>query len=256
MFVSQRDKPGGHTISVKPNQSAVRVIAVLEAIAAHQPIGVSELARMLQLDKNAVQRAVVTLSETGWIAPASGRNKGWELTAHIFAVAFQSHSKNDLRLRAKAVLDSLRNETGETALLTVPDLTHFVVADVCESRQVLRTTPSIGTVVPPRDSATGLAMLPYFSRERQEEMLGGPPDASLLELYCHTIEHGYSASVDVQMLGVTSIAAPIFEGDREPRAAIVVISPRDRMPPDRQREVGALVRQAAQSLSFGIPSLP
>lgn len=227
---------------------------MLEAIAARQPIGVSELARLLQLDKNAVQRAIVTLAETGWIAPTSGRGKGWELTAHIFAIAFQSHSRNDLRLRAKAVLDGLRNETGETALLTVPDLRHFIVADVFESRQVLRTTPSIGTIIPPRDSATGLAILPYLSRARQEEMLGGPPDADLLELYRHTLDHGYSASVDVPVLGVTSIAAPIFEADDEPRAAIVVISPRDRMPPERQRDVAELVKQAARSLSFGIPA--
>ena len=227
---------------------------MLEAIAAHQPIGVSELARRLGLDKNAVQRAIVTLVETGWIGAATGRVKGWELTAHIFAVAYLSHSKNDLRLRAKSVLDALRNDTGETALLTVPDLQHFIVADVFESRQVLRTTPSIGTIVPARGSATGLAVLPYLSEQRQEEMLEGAPDAELQEMLELTLERGYSVMTNIPVLGVTSIAAPVFEADGTPRAAVVVISPAERMPVERQAPVGEQVRRAAQILSYGVPA--
>jgi DNA-binding IclR family transcriptional regulator len=231
----------------------VRVIAVLEAIAAHQPIGVSELARLLELDKNAVQRALVTLSQTGWIAPAMGREKGWELTAHIFAIAYLSHSKNDLRLRAKAVLDELRNATGETTLLTVPDLQHFIVADVFESRQVVRATPSIGRITPPRESASGLAVIPYLSKERQIEMLGEAPDEELLAQYRLTVQHGYSVSADKPIVGVTSIGAPVFEADGTPRAAVVVISPTDRMSAEREAVIGQSVRDAARKLSYGIP---
>jgi IclR family acetate operon transcriptional repressor len=227
---------------------------VLEAIAAHQPIGVSELARLLDLDKNAVQRAIVTLVETGWIGASSGRTKGWELTAHIFAVAHLSHSKNDLRLRAKSELDALRNETGETALLTVPDLQHFIVADVFESRQVLRTAPSIGTIIPVRGSATGLAILPYLSRQRQEEMLEGAPDAQLQEMFELTLERGYSVVTNIPILGVTSIAAPVFEADGTPQAAVVIISPTERMPTEHQASVGEQVRKAARNLSYGIPA--
>lgn len=209
---------------------------------------------MLTLDKNAVQRAIVTLFETGWIGPAGGaREKGWELTAHIFAVAYLSHSKNDLRLRAKAELDALRNETGETTLLTVPDLRHFIVADVFESRQIVRATPSIGTIAPPRESATGLAIIPYLNRERQIEILGGVPDEYLAAQYRLTLERGYSLSADTPIPGVTSIAAPVFEADGTPRAAVVVISPSERMSADRQALIGEKVRQAARNLSRGIP---
>jgi IclR family acetate operon transcriptional repressor len=242
-------------ISVRSNQSVVRAFAVLEAIATHTPIGVSELARLLDLDKNAVQRAIVSLAELGWIAPAPGRTKGWELTAHIFAVAYQSHSKNDLRLRAKVELDALRNETGETTLLTVPDLQHFIVADVFESRQVLRTTPNIGRVTPVRESATGLAILPYMARAKQEALLGGAPDEALLDRYRLTLERGYGVSIDAPIAGVTSIASPIFEADGTPCAAVVVISPTERMPQARQAEIGNLVLKVARSLSRGIPAV-
>ena len=232
----------------------VRAFAVLEAIAVHQPIGVSELARMLVLDKNAVQRAIVSLAELGWIAPAPGRTKGWELTAHIFAVAYQSHSKNDLRLRAKVELDTLRNETGETVLLTVPDLSHFIVADVYESRQVLRTTPGIGTVIPVRDSSTGQAILPYLDTARQVELLGGLPDRELAQRYAATLERGYSVCIDTPIPGVTSIASPVFEAGGTPCAAVVVISPNERLPIDRQSEIGSVALKVARSLSRGRPA--
>ena len=67
-------------MSVKRSQSAARVLAVLECIARHQPIGVSELARLLQADKSAVQRAVMTLADDGWIRLASGNAE--QVAAH------------------------------------------------------------------------------------------------------------------------------------------------------------------------------
>jgi IclR family acetate operon transcriptional repressor len=229
------------------------VLGVLEAIAAHQPVGVSGLARLLDDDKNAVQRAIVTLAETGWIAPAPGPAKGWELTAHIFAVAYMSHSKNDLRLRAKAELDALRNETGETVLLNVPDLHRFIVADVFESRQILRTAPIIGTIASARNSATGLAVVPFLGKERQAVMLGGPPDEALLDKFRHTLQFGYAVSVDSPSQGITSIAAPIFDMDGTPLGAVVVIGPTERLTPGRYKGVGALVVKAARNLSRGAP---
>ena len=70
---------------VKRSQSASRVLAVLEGIARHQPIGVSDLARLLDADKSAVQRAIMTLADEGWIHSASGSPSKWQLTAHILA---------------------------------------------------------------------------------------------------------------------------------------------------------------------------
>lgn len=241
-------------MSVKPNQSAARVLAVLEAIADHQPVGVSALARQLDDDKNAIQRAIVTLAQAGWIGAAPGPTKRWELTAHMFAVAYRSHSKNDLRLRAKTELDALRNESGETALLVMPDIRHFIIADVFESRQVLRTSPNIGSIASARDSATGLAVLPFLSTERQVEMLGAPPDKDLLDRFRETRRHGYAVGIDMPVKGVTNIVAPIFEADGSPVAAVAVTGPTERLTADKYPRLGALVLKAARNLSRGVPT--
>lgn len=48
---------------------------ILEAVAEHQPIGLSELARRLGLPKSTVQRSLATLAELGWIRSASAANQ-------------------------------------------------------------------------------------------------------------------------------------------------------------------------------------
>src|SRR5262245_53318949 len=118
---------------VKPSQTATRVLLALEHIARHQPIGVRELSRLMDEDKSAVQRAIVTLADGGWIQAAPGPMTRWELTGHIHAIAQMGHGSNDLRRRARAALEDLRDQCGETVLLNVPDKDRFVVIDVVES---------------------------------------------------------------------------------------------------------------------------
>jgi IclR family acetate operon transcriptional repressor len=226
---------------------------VLEAIATHSPVGVSAVARLLDVDKNAVQRAIVTLAEAGWIAVAPGPTTRWELTEHIFAVAYAALGKNNLRTRARKELERLRDETGETALLTVADIRHFIVADVVESPQVLNASVSIGSIASPRESATGRAVLPYLTQEKQIAMLGAAPDAELQEAFEVTRRCGYAIVVGGAMEGVTRIGAPIFEIDGRPVGAIVVAGPSERLSRECHAGFSALVAAAARKLSRGLP---
>jgi IclR family transcriptional regulator, acetate operon repressor len=242
-------------MSVKRSQSAARVLAVLECVARQQPIGVSELARMLQADKSAVQRAVMTLADAGWIGAASGVPSKWQLTAHILAVAHMGHTRNDLRQRARSALEALRDASGETVLLVVPDIGRFVVVDALESRNMLRTVPNLGLAVPVRRSATSRAVLPYMTREQQMELLGEPPDSRLLVEFAATLKRGYSVSDGDVIAGSTNIAAPILELDGRPVGAVVVSGPSERLTAKHQRKVGAMVLQTARSLSRSAPLL-
>ena len=242
-------------MAVKRSQSASRVLAVLEGIARHQPIGVSELARLLGADKSAIQRAIMTLADDGWIRAATGAPSKWQLTAHILAVAHMGHMSNDLRQRARSALEALREESGETVLLVVPDMRRFVVIDALESRQLLRTVPHIGLGVSVRQSATSRAVLPYMTREQQIDLLGQPPDAAMLAQFAATLKRGYSVSDGDVIAGSTNVAAPILEVDGRPVGAVVVSGPSERLTTKHQRKVGAMVLQTARSLSRGVRAL-
>lgn len=227
---------------------------MFEAIAAHQPVGVSALARLLDADKNAVQRAIVTLAESGWIAAAPGPMTRWELTPHIFALACVAHGKSDLRTRAKKELELLRDETGETALLTLTDNRNFIVADIAESPHILNASPNIGAIASPHNSATGQAVLPFLSPEKQIALLGAAPDKRFVAQFEATRQRGYAIVVGGPIEGVTSIAAPIFEIGGRPIGSIVVAGPTERLSRRHHAKVGALVSKAARKLSRGVPA--
>ena len=243
-------------MSVKRSKSGSRVLLVLETIASHQPIGVRALARLLDEDKSAIQRAIVTLAGEGWIRTTSEPPARWEVTAHILAVAYAAQGSNDLRRRARPILERLRDETGETVMLTVPDLNNFVIADVVESRQIIRMVPYVGTRVATRNTATGRAMLPFMTAERQAALLGAEPDQQLLESLEVARKHGYAVSEGETNPAATSIAAPIFEFDGLPIGAVTVAGPRERLTPSLHDSIGRMVVRAAQELSRAAIAAP
>lgn len=242
-------------MAVKRSQSAARVLAVLEGVARDQPVGVSELARALSADKSAVQRAIMTLADEGWIRAASATPGKWQLTAHILAVAHVGRMSNDLRQRARGALEALRDESGETVLLVVPDIRRFVVVEALESKQLLRTVPNIGLDVEARKSATSRAILPHMTPQAQVELLGGPPDARELAEFAATLKRGYSVSIGDVVAGSTNIAAPILEVDGRPVGAVVVSGPSERLTKKKLRRIGAMVLQTARSLSGSVTTL-
>ena len=238
---------------VKPSQSGARILAALEKIALKQPVGVSALARELDANIAATQRAIATLAEEGWIRMAIGKPTRWELTSHIHIVAQHAYGTNDLRRRAREPLEELWKKTGESVLLNVPDGGKFIVIDVFESPHYLRSAPPIGLVIPARASATAWAILPYMPPDLQMQFLDEAPDQALRDVFAQTIARGYAVSRGDVFAGSTNIAAPIFERDGRPIGAVLITIPNERAGAKEERKLGLLVVETAQRLSRGPP---
>jgi DNA-binding IclR family transcriptional regulator len=236
---------------VKASQSGARILSALGKIAAHQPIGVSDLARLLDANLAATQRAIATLAEEGWIRMATGKPTRWELTAQIHIVAQHAYGAHDLRRRARGPLEELWKKSGESVLLNVPDDGKFMVIDVFESSHYLRSAPPIGLVIPARASATAWAILPYMPPRQQMQYLKEAPDKALLKEFARTCERGFAVSRGDVFAGSTNIAAPIFEVDGRPSGAVLISIPNDRAGPKEERRIGRMVQETAQRLSRG-----
>ena len=237
-------------MAVKGSSTAARVLTVFEAVAAHQPIGVAALARTLELDKSAVQRALVTLAEQGWIQARDDPATRWETAPRILAVLGGSHARAEQRRRTQQVLDRLAVDTGETAIFNEPDGPHLVVSQVAESRQPLRMVPRIGARIPAGASATGRVLLPLLTAERRAELLGGQPDDRLRALLEQARERGYAASGEVDAPSMT-IAAAVLGPTGHPIGAVAISGPAERMTPHEHPRLAALVCRAAEELSAG-----
>lgn len=240
-------------MSVKGNKSGTRLLALLECIARHQPIGVSELSRLMQTDKSTVQRAIMTVVDGGWVRAAPGTPTRWQLTGHILHVAHMAHGSSGLLQRARPALEALRDASGETVCLAVPDIEGFVLIEVIQSQQPLRMVPPVGIVISGGESATGQAVLPYLPPAEQIKLLGGAIDAALEKVLNLTLRRGYAVNQDDRAGGSINVAAPIFELDGQPAGAVTLCAPKGRLLPEHYARVGAMVLQTASQLSLAPP---
>lgn len=246
-------------MALKRSQSGTRMLAVLEEVARNQPVSSAELVRLLDGEKSAVQRSLVTLVDAGWISMVPGPGARWRLTSRIQVVAKAARDRDDLRLIAKPAMERLRDICGETVLLVVPDLDHFVVIDVAECQQVMRIAPKVGLVIPVQNTATARIILPYLGRREQEAMLGRAPTPEELEHFEITRKRGYAVNVTShshtdggrEAIGSANIGSPIFDHDGLPIAALVISGPIERLPPSCHERFGQLAFEAAREVSAG-----
>ena len=237
-------------MGVKEMRSATRTLAVLETLAEHQPIGVRALARILDDDKSAVHRALITLAEAGWIHRTGDDNSSqWELTTRALVVAQHAQRRSGLRQRARSALETLQRTTQESTLLAVPDAGRIVAVDVVESTQLVRTVPYVGMVIPTTTSAAGQAILAYLSAEELDAFLGEAPSAALRARLLEVRERGWSLNAGDVVPGASSVGAAILDADRRPTAVIAISIPTERLPVARRAELGTLVAATAAGLA-------
>lgn len=236
-------------MAVKPLQTLARALDVIEAVAAHQPVGVAELARATGEDKSALQRVLVTLHASGWIRPApGGAPTRWELTTRPLVVAAQARRRDGLLARARPVLEALRDATGETAILAVPDSGRIVAVDVAESPELVRTAPRVGLLFPPATSAAGLALCAAAPEEDWDLADLDPDDAVFRRELADTRNRGWSLNAGAVDSSATSVGAAVRDADGRPVAALVVSGPSGRFGAEVYTRAGTLTVAAAHRL--------
>jgi IclR family acetate operon transcriptional repressor len=236
-------------MAVKQLQSAARVLATFEALAENQPLGVGALARVLDDDKSAVQRALMTLAAAGWICRASGEGSQWEVTTRVLGLANRAQSRLGLRDRIRPTLEALRESTGETIILNVPESGQVVVLDVVESMQLVRTAPKVGFVVPATSSAAGQAILAHLDEAEVEFYVGRPPDAELLAAIAEVRQRGWSVNAGNETPGARAVGVAIIDNEQRPIASITVSAPANRLPDATIDALGPQLVAIARRLS-------
>jgi IclR family acetate operon transcriptional repressor len=233
---------------------------ILEAVADHQPIGLSELARRLEIPKSTVQRSLATLSDIGWIRPDGHDSIRWKLGERVRRLSEKVDDLGRLRDAAMPALDHLNADTLETIHLAVPEARTMRLVERMDSKHPLRLVQPIGSRSPLHAASTGKAVLAYLTETELEAYIqaGLPsvtgrtitePDALRREL--STVrQRGYAVTNGELTDGISSIAASIrpTAGGR-PVASISISGPSSRILPSVQSNYGELVARAAAEVS-------
>ncbi|MBF8187196.1 IclR family transcriptional regulator [Nonomuraea sp. K274] len=231
-------------------RNVINALRVLEEVAIRQPAGVGELARGLGLPKSTVQRSLRTLYEAGWIRPAGGGLTRWQVTGKARQVG--RRAEFGLRDAAMPVMEDLRQRTGETIHLMVPEGDAVVLIERLETDKPLRIVLPLGIRLPLHASANGKAVLAHLSRPVAElpaytETTITDPDALRAELAAVHVR-GYADNRGEWRSDIAAVAAAVL-GPDGPVASLSVSTPASRMPDDRRVEYGKLVTLAARALS-------
>lgn len=243
--------------------SAATALAVLETLAAHQPVGVSELARRLDVSKPAAQRALAVLAETGWIRRSQQQPGRWVLSAKVLEVAGHMGEEMGLRELAHPLMQELVDASAEAAHLSVLDGTDIVMIDQVESTQPVRIHWPLGSRSPAYAAASGKAMLAALPAGSLPDHLPG----DLAAITPHTItartdldeeltrirDRGYSTQRGELRDDIASVAAAVVTAPGEPIAAISLFMPVHRFPDDDEGEsLGRLVAEACTKLGASL----
>lgn len=226
-------------------------------------LGVSELARRLDLGKSTVHRLLATLTAESLLEqdPHTGK---YRLGIAMHDLGQAVATRLDMHEALIPPMERLRNATGETVQAAVLDQREVVYVERIESPQTLRLFMEVGRRNDAHSTATGKCLLAYLPEEELDRTLNGwrlpkktphtITDQDKLRKELTTVRRqGYSENLHESEMGVVSVGAPVRELSGRVVAAISVAGPDSRVEPvlpDIARAVMEMAANASHRLGF------
>jgi len=241
-------------------QSLDRGLQLIEIISqAKEPMGLPELAEILDVDRSTVHRLLGTLHQRNFVVQ-DPVNKRYSLGLKIIELSRRALDGINFRSIAKPYLKRLSKETGESTNLFILTDDHAICVDYEASPSPLAVTNDTGIIYIMHATAGGKALLAFIddpSRQRiiqRTQLIAFTPrtitDINVLKMQLQQIrEQGFALDDEERYVGVRCIAAPIFSHTRKVIAGISMSAPASRVTLDRIHELAQLVIHAASDIS-------
>ncbi|GAB3275345.1 IclR family transcriptional regulator [Kineosporia babensis] len=240
-------------------EAAGRVADVLLLFAdGPQSLGVTEVARQLDLSKAVVHRILTTLVDRHLLATDPGV-RGYRLGSGAAALGARALRESRLRAEAMPVLRELSQVTGETATVSARVADGRVYLDQIESSQEIKMTVEVGRRYPLHAGSSSNCILAFLAEREREDILTAEFTAltdrtildadTLRERLTQIREQGYATSASERQLGAGAVAAPVFGVDGSVIGSISVCGPTPRVDDETRQKLAPLVRTAADTIS-------
>ena len=241
-----------------------RVVAILACFEEGEiELRLTDLARKTTLHKSTLYRLLEAMRAHGLLGldEASGR---YHLGLRLFELGTIAMRRRNLDRLGQRVLQTLAEETEETAHLCILDGSDIVAIAKVESRSALHINSATGYRTSAYSTAVGKAILADLTSEALDAYLAKTPlvaftrntitSAARLRAELKTIkEQGYSVDHEEREEGVRCVAAPVRDHSGRTVAAISILAPSIRLTSrKRAAEVTRITIEAAAALSSSL----
>jgi IclR family transcriptional regulator, KDG regulon repressor len=237
-------------------QSVDRACSLLLALgSAPDGASLARLSRETGLHKSTACRLLATLATSGLVRQVPPDDR-YLLGTALPALGDAARAQLLDGHLVHGVLRWLRDQTGETVHLAIPDRFELVYLDKVESGQSLQVASRVGARAPLYCTGLGKAYLANVSPQLLSDFLATvsleprtpntivDPEAFLSEM--ETIRRrGWSVDDVENELGVRCVGAAVLGDEQTAVAGVSVTAPATRMTKDKLPTVAALVVEAA-----------
>ena len=236
-----------------------RALDMLDLLAAHPGLTLSEVAERIDQPPSTVHRLLHSMAARG-IVESDPATQAWNIGPATFRLGSAFMRRSGIVERARPILQALMKHTGETANLGILNGDAVLFVSQAETQETIRAFFPPGTRSPLHASGIGKALLAFGRPETLQAYLDGAslvrftertlatPDALTADM-ARIRSRGFSFDDEERTRGMRCIAAPVFDLTGEAIAGVSVSGPTHRIGHEHVKTLGAVVAAAAAELS-------
>lgn len=240
--------------------SVNKAFDILKLFHKQPELGITEIARLMDMAKGSVYRFVTTLKKLG-LLEQNPDNEKYRPAVGLLELSNLYMSHLDWRAVARPFMEFLSEKTHEDILLAVLDKLNIVYVDKIEGKQMLRMVSQIGPQRPAHCTGTGKVLLSMLDQEQLLELYSGYEIPQYTEYTITNLndlfaeldmirKRGYAFDNEEYELGVVAVGAAFQGMNGETLGALSVSGPSFRIKKEEKMdEIAGLVLDACNEIS-------
>ena len=237
--------------------SVDRAFELLFILEKNKEMGVSELSRMLGVQKSAIHNLLRTMLGHGIVRQTdSGK---YALGRRLIRLGVTSSDMLDFRVVANPILNKLANETSLVVLFAIMEQGQLVIVDKVEPQKAFVFVPKFDFGNAFHCTAVGKILLASAPFELQDKLLHkelqkytpftNTDAASLIDELRKIKREGYAFACDQMVEGISCIAAPVYDSSGQVVAAVSVTAASSWLNPERYESLNRTIINKTDEIS-------
>ncbi|EGO62068.1 IclR family transcriptional regulator [Acetonema longum] len=224
-----------------------------------QAMGVTELGKLLNVQKSTVHSLLQTLLAKGFVQQnEAGR---YMLGLRLMHLGTLCSERIDIKMIARPLMIELAQQTQEIAMLAILSREELIIIEKVEPQRPFFIIPKFDFSITLHSTAMGKLLLANADESVQARVL----ERGIAQYTAYTITdrhvleqeltkvrcQGFAMGCNETIEGITCIAVPVYNAGGEVTAALSVSSASSTMNEQKRKSILQILREKARSISEG-----